>query len=74
VRPRDQYEALQAARSREASEEYRSDYKRRAEIEGTISQGVRTCGLRRSRSIGETKVHLQHVATAAAINVNRISD
>src|SRR5208337_152326 len=46
VRPRDQYEALHAARSREASAEYRSDYKRRAGIEGTISQGVRTCGLR----------------------------
>jgi transposase len=74
VRPRDQYEALHAARSREASEEYRSEYNRRAGIEGTISQGVRTCGLRRSRYIGEAKARLQHVATAAAINVTRISD
>jgi transposase len=74
VRPRDQYEALHAARSREASEEYRWEYKRRAEIEGTISQGVRTCGLRLSRYIGEAKAHLQHVATAAAINGTRISD
>jgi len=74
VRPRDQYEALQAARSRETSEEYRSDYRRRAGIEGTISQGVRTCGLRRSRYVGEAKAHLQHVATAAAINLTRISD
>jgi transposase len=74
VRPRDQYEALQAARSREASEEYRSDYRRRAGIEGTISQGVRACGLRRSRYVGEAKAHVQHVATAAAINVTRISD
>jgi transposase len=55
VRPRDQYEALHAARSREASGEYRSDYKRRAGIEGTISQGVRTCGLRRSRYMGRTQ-------------------
>jgi transposase len=74
VRPRDQYEALHAARSREASEEYRSDDKQRAGIEGTISQGVRTCGLRRTRSIGEAKAHRQHVATAAAINVARITD
>jgi transposase len=74
VRPRDQYEALHAARSREASEEYRVEYSRRAGIEGTISQGVRTCGLRRSRYIGEAKAHLQHIATAAAINVTRISD
>jgi hypothetical protein len=41
VRPRDQYEALQAARSREMSPEYRAEYHRSAEIEGTISQGVR---------------------------------
>jgi transposase len=74
VRPRDQFEALEAARSREASEEYRLEYNRRAGIEGTISQGVRSFGLRRSRYIGEAKVHLQHIATATAINVARISD
>jgi transposase len=74
VRPRDQYEALRAARSREASDEYRSEYNRLAGIEGTISQGVRAFGLRRSRSIGEAKAHLQHVATATAINMARISD
>lgn len=51
-----------------------SDYKRRTGIEGMISQGVRTCGLRRSRYIGEAKTHLQHVATAAAINGTRISN
>lgn len=74
MRPRDQYEALQAARSRESSEEYRAEYNRRAGIEGTISQGVRAFGLRRSRYVGEVKAHLQHVATATAINVARISD
>ena len=74
VRPREQYEALQAARLRELSEEYRSEYKRRAGIEGSISQGVRACGLRRSRYIGEAKTHLQHVATATAMNVVRITD
>jgi len=46
-------------------------YARRAGIEGTISQGVRTMGLRRSRYIGQEKTHLQHVATAAALNVAR---
>jgi transposase len=74
VRSRDQYESLHAARSREASKEYRVEYNRRARIEGTISQGVRTCGLRRSRYIGEAKAHPQHVATAAALNVSRITD
>ena len=74
IRPREQYEALQAARSRETSAEYRAEYHRRAGIEETISQGVRTCGLRRSRYVGEAKVHLQHIATATAINVSRITD
>jgi transposase len=74
VRPREQYEALQAARLREKSEEYRSEYKRRAGIEGTVSQGVRACGLRRSRYVGTAKTHLQHVATATAMNVARITD
>ena len=53
--PRDQYEALHAARSRETSQEYRAEYNRRAGIEGTISQGVRTCGLRRSRYMAQTQ-------------------
>jgi transposase len=74
VRPRDQYEALQVARSQETSAEYRAEYDRRAGIEGTISQGVRACGLRRSRYVGEAKAHLQHVATATAINVARLTD
>jgi transposase len=73
LRPREQYEALESARSREGTEEFRQEYAKRAGVEGTISHGVRTCGLRRSRYIGEAKTHLQHVATGAAINVIRIS-
>ena len=46
----------------------------RAGVEGTLSQGVRGFGLRRCRYIGLAKARLQHVATAAAINVYRISD
>ena len=44
---------------------------KRAGIEGTISQGVRVIGLRRSHYIGQEKTHLQHVATAAALNLVR---
>jgi transposase len=74
VRPREQYLALGTARVREKTEEFKREYGRRAGVEGTISQGVRACGLRRSRYVGESKTHLQHVATAAAINVVRISN
>lgn len=74
LRRRDEYYALQAARKRETTDEYATEYKKRAGIEGTISQGVRVCGLRRSRYIGEAKTHLQHVLTGTAINFVRIYD
>jgi hypothetical protein len=34
---------------------------------------VRAFGLRRSRYRGLAKTHLQHVATAAAINIDRLA-
>jgi hypothetical protein len=67
------YEALQEMRSFIASEEGRRVYAWRAGIEGTISQGVRSFGLRRTRYRGTAKTHLQHVATAVAINFDRIA-
>jgi transposase len=70
--PQDQYEALRAAQMWYGSEEGKQDYKRRAGVEGTLSQGVRGFGLRHARYRGLEKTHLQHVATAAAINVDRI--
>jgi transposase len=72
LQPRRQYAALQAARAQYASEAGQKRYKRRAGVEGTLSQGVRAFGLRRARYRGGKKTHLQHVATAAAINVDRI--
>jgi transposase len=74
LQPRAEYEALRAARERLATKEGRRCYARRAGIEGTLSQGVRAFGLRRSRYRGLAKTHLQHVATAAAINLARLGD
>ena len=56
------------------TEEFRSRYAARAGIEGTHEQAIRRCGLRRCRYIGEAKAHLQHLLTAAAINLVRLSD
>jgi len=72
LHPRPQCEALQAAQAWHASEEGQRQYTRRAGVEGTLSQGVRAFGLRRTRYRGLPKTHLQHVATAAAINIDRI--
>src|SRR4051794_25209623 len=71
-RTRDEYIALQAARHRQTTPEFRSLYALRAGIEGTISQGVRAFDLRRSRYFGQAKTHLQHVAIAAAMNLVRL--
>ena len=71
IYPQEQFEAQQKARERQGTEEFRALYNERAGIEGTISQGVRTMGMRQARYIGLAKTHLQHVATAAAINVVR---
>jgi transposase len=72
VRPEAQYRALQAARERQATAEFATLYGLRAGIEGTISQAVRACGVRRSRYVGQAKTHLGHVLTAVAINLQRI--
>jgi transposase len=74
LRPRELHEALQAARREQETAGWKAEYAARAGIEGTLSQGVRGFGLRRCRYVGLAKARLQHVATAAAINVYRISD
>ena len=73
LRPQAEYETLKAARDRQKTAPFKVKYKKRAGIEGTISQGTRAFDLRRSRSIGLTKTHLQHLATAAAMNLTRIT-
>lgn len=70
----DPYLALETARQRQETEAFKEKYKQRAGIEGTISQGVRACGLRYARYVGRAKTHLQQLAMAAAINISRLDD
>ena len=70
--PRPEHEAIAAARARLETKAGRRLYGQRQGIEGTISQGVRAFGLRRARYRGLAKVGLQSVATAAAINLDRL--
>ncbi len=74
LQPREEHEAIQFARKRQKTEEFASLYSDRAGIEGTISQGVRAFGLRKARYRGLERTHLQEVATAASINVGRITN
>lgn len=68
------HHALQTARERETTEAFRKIYATRAGIEGTLSQGVRRCGLRYCRYVGQEKTHLQHLLTAAALNFVRVAE
>ena len=72
LRPQLQHEALQKSRQQQKTKEWQKQYAKRAGIEGTISQAVRGFGLRECRYIGLAKTHLQHVLTAAAINLARL--
>ena len=68
------FEALQGARRHQETAAFRESYAARAGIEGTHAQAVRRCGLRRCRYVGLAKTHLQHVITAAAVNLVRIAE
>jgi transposase len=68
-----EHEALHWARQRLGTEEGWALYARRAGVEGTLSQAVRAFGMRRTRYRGLAKTSLQHVATAVAMNVERVT-
>jgi transposase len=72
IRPREQHEALLANRQRQPTPEFRAEQARRCGIEGTLSYGIRTCGMRRARYSGLAKTHLQQCASAAVMNLARI--
>lgn len=72
LRHRDEHEALRTARQEQQTDPWKQRYGHRAGIEGTISQGVRAFGLRRSRYRGHHKTHLQHLLTAAGMNLTRL--
>jgi transposase len=74
LQAREQYEALHAARQHQTTAEFAQQYAPRAGVEGTHAQGIRRCGLRQARYIGLAKTHLQHIATAAALNLVRLGE
>jgi transposase len=74
LQAREQYEALQDTRKRQTTMAFHQQYAPRAGIESAHAQGIRRCGLRQARYIGLAKTHLQHLATATALNVVRLGE
>lgn len=71
--PEPQQRALDAARARQDTDGGRALHNVRAGVEGTLSQAVRAFGLRRARYRGPPKTRVQHAATAAAVNLDRVT-
>jgi transposase len=72
VRPQAHHEAIQAARQRQETAEFKVQYALRAGIESSLSQATRRFDLRRSRYIGLARTHLQQLLTVTAMNVVRV--
>ena len=72
VSPQVHHEALQAARQRQETPQFKAQYALRAGVESSLSQGIRRFDLRRSRYLGLARTHLQQLLTATAMNVVRV--
>ncbi|MBE9045883.1 IS1182 family transposase [Pleurocapsales cyanobacterium LEGE 10410] len=72
LRPKEEHQALTRRRKRQETKTWSKQYNQRAGVEGTISQGIRGFDMRSSRYIGLSKVHLQHILIATAMNVTRL--
>lgn len=72
LHPRAQQIALTMARQRQTTPEFQQAYAIRSGIEGTIGQTTNKLNMRRSRYRGLNKTHLQHLLTAAALNLKRL--
>lgn len=66
------WQVLQAARRYQTTADFKERYKARAGIEGTLSQAVGAFELRAARYVGLKKTHLQNLASATALNLNRL--
>lgn len=72
LHPRDLHEAIQQARTAQATQAWKDRYKTRAGVEGTIHQATHTTGIRTARYLGLPKTRLEHHAAATAINLIRL--
>jgi transposase len=72
ILPEAEFEALQLQRAMNVETGWAQRFDVRAGIEGSLSQGVRAFGLRRSRYVGEARTRLHCVGVAVGINVQRV--
>lgn len=72
VRPQEEHKILQTRRKEQKTKEYQKKMNKRAGVEGSISQFMWGHDMRQARYRGKTKVTLQALFTAMAVNLTRI--
>ena len=71
--PRELYELQVRNRADQQDPAWHKRYAVRSGIEGTVCEFARGHGMRHCRYRGQPKAHLQHVLTAIAVNIERLS-
>ncbi|MFD9428718.1 MULTISPECIES: transposase [unclassified Streptomyces] len=60
-------------RTEQQTPEWKARYAVRSGVEGTVNEFAHGRGMRRCRYRGQGKAHIQHVLTAIAVNIERLS-
>ncbi len=71
--PRELRDLQIRVRAEQQTPEWKARYAVRSGIESTINECAHGHGMRRCRYRGQPKAHLQHVLTAIAVNIERLS-
>ncbi|WP_405593187.1 IS1182 family transposase [Streptomyces sp. NBC_01190] len=71
--PRELRDLQLRVRTEQQTPEWKARYAARSGVEGTVNEFAHGHGMRRCRYRGQPKAHLQHVLTAIAVNIERLS-
>jgi transposase len=72
LRPRQEHEAVAAARAERETSHWQQRYAARAGVEGLMKQATHVTGIRHARYLGLSKTALEHNIAAAALNLIRL--
>ncbi len=71
--PRELRDLQLRVRTEQQTPEWKTRYAVRSGVEGTVNEFAHGHGMRRCRYRGHGKAHIQHVLTAIAVNIERLS-
>ncbi|WP_225900166.1 transposase [Streptomyces sp. RLB3-17] len=72
--PREPRDLQLRVRAEQQTLEWKTRYAVRSGVEGTVNEFAHGHGMRRCRYRGQGKAHIQHVLTAIAVNIERLSE